>query len=99
MLVLKPRRTERTRTSRRGESHDHDVPKKTKGYNPRHDAWSKIVAENLAEKNSGHVKIFVQPQIHRYSTQLMYGQVGPKEVAIELTYEMFTSIKRTTTKA
>ena len=70
MLVLKPRRTEKTRTSRRGKSHDHDVSKKTKGYNSRHDAWSKIVAENLAEKHSSHIEIFIQSQIQRYSTQL-----------------------------
>ena len=98
MLVPKPRRTERTRTSRRGKSHDHDVPKKTKCYNSGHDAWGKIVAENLAEKQSGHVEVFVQSQIHRYSTQLWYGQVCPKEVAIALTYAIFTSINRTMTK-
>ena len=98
MSVLKPRRIERTHTSRRGKSHDHDVPKKTKGYNSRHDAWSKIVAENLAKKHSGHVEIVVQSQIHRYSTQLWYGQVGPKEVAIALTYAIFTRVNRTMTK-
>ena len=97
MLVIKPRRTGRTRTSRRGKSHDHDVSKNTKGYNSRHDAWCKIVAENFAEEHSGHVEVFVQSLIHGYSTQLWYGQVCPKEVAIALTYAILTSINRTTT--
>ena len=97
MLVLKSRRAERTRTSRRGKSHDHDVSKNTKGYDSRHDAWSKIVAENFAEEHSGHVEVFVQSLIHRYSAQLWYGQVCPKEVVIAPTYAILTSMNKTTT--
>ncbi len=67
------------RTSRRGESHDDDVSKKTEGYNPGHDAWSNIVAENFAKEHSGHIEVSVQSLIHRHSAQLSYGQPCPEK--------------------
>ena len=85
------------RTSRRGESHNNDVAKNTEGYNPRHDPWSNVVAENFAEEHSSHVEVVVQSLIHRYSAQLSYGQLCPKEVVVALTYAILTSINKITT--
>ena len=61
---------ELTRTSRRGKRHNNDVAKNTEGYDPRHDPWGNVVAENFAKEYSGHVEVIVQSPIHRYSTQL-----------------------------
>ena len=83
-----------TRTSRRGKSHNNDVAKDTDGYNPRHDPWSNVVAENFAEEHSGHVEVFVESLIHRYSAQLSYGQPCPKEVVVTLTYAILPSINK-----
>ena len=67
-----------TRTSRRGKCHNNDVSEKTEGYNPRHDARSYVVAEHFAEEDGGHVEVFVQSLIHRYSAQLSCGQPCPR---------------------
>ena len=71
-------------TSRRGKSHDNDVSKNTEGYNPRHNAWSNVVAEDFAEEHSGHIEVSVQSLIHRHSTQLSYGQPGPGKWPLHL---------------
>ena len=85
------------RTSRRGKRHDNNVSEKTEGYDPRHHARSKIVAENFAEEDSGHVEIVVQSLVHRYSAQLSRGQPCPKIIVVALTYAILTSINRITT--